>query len=46
MRSGRLVADNTPQALLDTTGAADIEGAFLSVIGSAGNGSQSEGVVA
>ena len=46
MRSGRLVADNTPQALLDTTGAADIEGAFLSVIGSAGNGFQGEGVVA
>ena len=36
MRDGRLLASDTPQALLDRTGAADIEGAFLHLVGEAG----------
>jgi ABC-2 type transport system ATP-binding protein len=35
MREGRLLAHDTPQALLDTTGALDIEGAFLSLVAGA-----------
>jgi ABC-2 type transport system ATP-binding protein len=32
MREGRLLADDTPAALLAATGAADIEGAFLALV--------------
>jgi ABC-2 type transport system ATP-binding protein len=32
MREGRLIADDTPQGLLDATGAADVEQAFLSIV--------------
>jgi ABC-2 type transport system ATP-binding protein len=32
MREGRLIAEDTPRGLLESTGAADIEGAFLSVV--------------
>ncbi len=32
MRAGRLIADDTPAGLLETTGAKDIEGAFLSLV--------------
>jgi ABC-2 type transport system ATP-binding protein len=35
MREGRLLAHDTPRALLAATGAADIEGAFLSLVGDA-----------
>jgi ABC-2 type transport system ATP-binding protein len=31
MRDGRLVADSTPASLLEQTGAADVEGAFLAI---------------
>ena len=36
LREGRLVADDTPAALLRRTGAADVEGAFLRLVGGAG----------
>jgi ABC-2 type transport system ATP-binding protein len=32
MREGRILADDTPQALLDRTGALDIEAAFLALV--------------
>jgi ABC-2 type transport system ATP-binding protein len=32
MRDGRLLADDTPDALLRQTGATDIEGAFLALV--------------
>jgi ABC-2 type transport system ATP-binding protein len=32
MREGRLIADDTPQGLLDATGAADVEQAFLAIV--------------
>lgn len=32
MREGRLLADDSPQGLLDRTGAADIDGAFLQLV--------------
>jgi ABC-2 type transport system ATP-binding protein len=32
MREGRLLADDTPAALLAATGAADVEGAFLALV--------------
>ena len=32
MRDGRLIADDTPQGLLDDTGAEDIEHAFLTLV--------------
>ena len=32
MRDGRLLADDTPAALLAQTGTADIEGAFLALV--------------
>jgi ABC-2 type transport system ATP-binding protein len=32
MRDGRLLADDTPDALLEQTGAADVEAAFLSLV--------------
>ena len=35
MREGRIIADDTPTALLEHTGAADIESAFLSLVGAA-----------
>jgi ABC-2 type transport system ATP-binding protein len=35
MREGRLVADDTPAALLERTGASDVEGAFLALVGAA-----------
>ncbi|WP_042375962.1 ABC transporter ATP-binding protein [Streptacidiphilus melanogenes] len=35
MREGRLLAHDTPRALLDATGAEDIEGAFLSLVADA-----------
>lgn len=35
MREGRLIADDSPQALLDRTGAASIETAFLDLVGAA-----------
>jgi ABC-2 type transport system ATP-binding protein len=31
MRAGRLVADDSPDGLLRSTGAADVEGAFLAL---------------
>jgi ABC-2 type transport system ATP-binding protein len=33
LRDGRLIADDTPAALLARTGAADVEGAFLHLVG-------------
>jgi ABC-2 type transport system ATP-binding protein len=36
MRDGRLLADDTPEALLAATGAADVEAAFLHLVGTAG----------
>ncbi len=33
MRDGRLIADETPAALLARTGATDVEGAFLQIVG-------------
>ncbi|SEK93034.1 ABC transporter ATP-binding protein [Streptacidiphilus jiangxiensis] len=36
MREGRLLAHDTPQALLDATGAADIEAAFLALVAGEG----------
>lgn len=35
MREGRLLASDTPQSLLESTGAEDIEGAFLALVGAA-----------
>src|SRR6266508_933575 len=35
LRDGRLVADDSPDALLDRTGADDVEGAFLALVGEA-----------
>ncbi|MFL6062071.1 MAG: ABC transporter ATP-binding protein [Marmoricola sp.] len=35
MREGRLIADDTPAALLAATGAADVEGAFLAIVSAA-----------
>jgi ABC-2 type transport system ATP-binding protein len=32
MRDGRIIADDTPQGLLEKTGAADIEHAFLDLV--------------
>ena len=32
MRDGRLIADETPSALLERTGAADVESAFLTLV--------------
>ncbi|WP_042363788.1 ABC transporter ATP-binding protein [Streptacidiphilus neutrinimicus] len=43
MREGRLLAHDTPQALLAATGAADIEGAFLSLVAETA-ATRSEGV--
>lgn len=34
MRAGRLIADASPEELRRTTGAADVEGAFLALVGS------------
>jgi ABC-2 type transport system ATP-binding protein len=39
MRDGRLIADDEPQALVERTGAADVEGAFLALV----EGDASEG---
>ncbi|WP_035801033.1 ABC transporter ATP-binding protein [Kitasatospora mediocidica] len=36
MRDGRLLADDSPQALLDRTGAADIDAAFLRLVAATG----------
>jgi ABC-2 type transport system ATP-binding protein len=36
MREGRLIADDSPSALLERTGAADIEAAFLEIVAAAG----------
>lgn len=33
MRAGRLIADDTPRGLLERTGAADVDGAFLRLVG-------------
>jgi ABC-2 type transport system ATP-binding protein len=33
MREGRVLASDTPRALLEQTGADDIEGAFLALVG-------------
>ena len=35
MREGRIIADDTPAALLEKTGAADIETAFLDLVAQA-----------
>ncbi|GAA2007547.1 ABC transporter ATP-binding protein [Catenulispora subtropica] len=35
MREGRILASDTPEALLEQTGSADIEGAFLALVGAA-----------
>jgi ABC-2 type transport system ATP-binding protein len=35
MREGRVLADDTPEALLERTGAEDVEGAFLALVGAA-----------
>jgi ABC-2 type transport system ATP-binding protein len=35
MREGRILASDTPRALLERTGAEDIEGAFLALVGAA-----------
>jgi ABC-type multidrug transport system ATPase subunit len=32
MRDGKLIADETPVALLERTGAADVESAFLAIV--------------
>jgi ABC-2 type transport system ATP-binding protein len=34
MRDGALIADDTPSGLLESTGSADVEGAFLTLVGS------------
>ena len=36
MRDGRLVADDTPDAVRETTGTADLKEAFLRLIGHGG----------
>ena len=33
MREGRILADDTPAGLLESTGAEDIEAAFLKLVG-------------
>jgi ABC-2 type transport system ATP-binding protein len=38
MREGRLIADDTPSGLLGSTGSADVESAFLALVGSAAGG--------
>lgn len=43
MREGLIIADDSPGALLERTGAADVEGAFLKLIGADGGPGGSDG---